>query len=176
MHGTWRENDLSKDKGKIIDFKKYKEKRDLQKAAFSQDLSDEDNDFSGSLTLNREACEMIIYCLRLTKEFFLVERELLYNKKNEKTAKELAIANGILDMMHHKIFEINDRDSYVFVLSLTELGFILDCIEMAKSAFDRGINIFQCEPDNLMDYKKWLDSTFTYLLYVYTKWRFLQGK
>lgn len=166
--------DLSLDKGNVVNFQQYKERREAQKTVSSADLDSPGRDYRGKLRLTKEDAEMIIYCMRLGREYFMVELEETV-QENEQPQKDLDMVNGLLDMIQYEVLKLRGEEGYILDLGFNELAFMLDCVEMTKNAVGKGINVFQWEPSNKEEYTKWLDGTFSYLLYVYEKWRFYQG-
>lgn len=156
----------------VIDFQQYKEKRELQRAIPSAETSFE-NDFQGKLRLTQEDAEMIIYCMRLGREYFMIEVEETHDVGQPQ--RDLETVNSLLDRIQYEVLKLQTEEGYILGLSILELAFIIDCLEMTRNAVGKGINVFQSEPGDQEDYAKWLDGTFFYLLDVYEKWRFYQG-
>ncbi|WP_018306888.1 hypothetical protein [Desulfitobacterium hafniense] len=166
---------MSSSKDNVIDFQHYKEKREIQKAVPSAESTSHENDFQGKLRLTQEDAEMIIYCMRLGREYFLIEVEEIPDKGGQ-PQKDLETANRLLDRIQYEVLKLQSEEGYIVHLSFLELMFIVDCVEMTRNAVGKGINVFQSEPGDKEDYTKWLDGTFFYLLDVYEKWRFYQGQ
>lgn len=167
--------DLSSDNGKVIDFQRYKERREYRQAVSPEEIDHIESDFQGKLRLTTEDAEMMIYCVRLGREYFKIEAEDLSDDVNQ-PQRDLETANCLLDRIQYEVLKLQVEDVFILSLSLTELAFILDCVEMTRSAANQGINVFQSEPGDKEHYVKWLDGTFSYLLGVYEKWRFVLGK
>ncbi|CDX00282.1 hypothetical protein DesLBE_3107 [Desulfitobacterium sp. LBE] len=157
----------------VIDFQQYKEKRELQRAIPSAETSLE-NDFQGKLRLTQEDAEMIIYCMRLGREYFMIEVEETPDEGGQ-AQRDFETVNSLLDRIQYEVLKLQTEEGYIVGLSILELAFIIDCVEMTRNAVGKGINVFQSEPGDKEDYAKWLDGTFFYLLDVYEKWRFYQG-
>lgn len=157
----------------VIDFQQYKEKRELQRTVPSLETPLE-NDFQGKLRLTQEDAEMIIYCMRLGREYFMIEVEEPLDEVGQ-PQKDLETVNNLLDRIQYEVLRLQIEEGYIVGLSILELAFIIDCVEMTRNAVGKGINVFQSEPGAQEDYIKWLDGTFFYLLDVYEKWRFYQG-
>lgn len=166
---------VSSDKAKVIDFQRYKERREIHHAVSLEESSLIESDFQGKLRLSIEDAEMIIYCVRLGREYFKVEVEDVLDDGNE-PQRDLEKANRLLDKIQYEVLKLQGEDIFVLSLSLTELAFILDCVEMTRSASNNGINVFQSEQGDKERYVKWLEGTFSYLLGVYEKWQFILGK
>jgi len=166
---------LSSSKDNIIDFQQYKEKRKIQRTVPSAEKTALENDFQGKLQLNQEDAEMIIYCMRLGREYFKIEAGEITDESGQ-SQKDLETVNRLLDRIQYEVLKLRSEESYIVSLSFFELAFIVDCVEMTRSAVEKGIDVFQSEPGDKEDYRKWLDETFFYLLDVYEKWQFYQGQ
>lgn len=164
---------MSSDNRKVIDFQRYKERREYHQTLSSEEV-DVESDFQGKLRLTTEDAEMIIYCLRLGREYFKVEAENLLDNVDQ-PQRDLERANQLLDRIQFEVLKLQVENVFIVSLSLTELAFILDCVEMTRSAGNHGIDVFQAELGDKEHYVKWLEGTFFYLVEVYEKWRFITG-
>ncbi|MEL1134951.1 hypothetical protein AAC978_07180 [Desulfitobacterium sp. THU1] len=161
------------DKGKVVDFQQYKEKREIRgidEAISAAEENREESDFRANLQLSQKDAEMIIYCLRLGREYFKLEIETIADE-DDQPQSDLEKVNQLLDRIQYEALKLHTDEEYIFSISLLELIFIIDCVEMTRNAASKGINVFQVEPDERENYIRWLDGTFVYLLDVYEKWR-----
>ncbi|MGI1659758.1 MAG: hypothetical protein ACRKFN_12475 [Desulfitobacterium sp.] len=164
---------LPGDKGKVVDFQQYKEKREIRgidEAISAAEENREESDFRANLQLSQKDAEMIIYCLRLGREYFKLEIETIADE-DDQPQSDLEKVNQLLDRIQYEALKLHTDEEYIFSISLLELIFIIDCVEMTRNAASKGINVFQVEPDERENYIRWLDGTFVYLLDVYEKWR-----
>ncbi|MGE4273968.1 MAG: hypothetical protein AB7E31_14080 [Desulfitobacterium sp.] len=161
------------DKGKVVDFQQYKEKREIRgidEAISAAEENREESDFRAKLQLSQKDAEMIIYCLRLGREYFRLEIESIADE-DDQPQSDLEKVNQLLDRIQYEALKLHTDEEYIFSISLLELIFIIDCVEMTRNAASKGINVFQVESDERENYIRWLDGTFVYLLDVYEKWR-----
>ena len=165
---------MTLDRRNVVDFQEYKETRQAKMVFSPSELDSHEQDFRGKLRLSKEDAEMIIYCMRLGREYFMVGVENTIDEV-EPIQKELDMVNQLLDMIQYEVLKIRSEESYILNISFSELAFIVQCVEMIINAVGNSINVFQWETGNKEDYTKWLDGTFFYLLDVYEKWRFYQG-
>ncbi|AGA67776.1 hypothetical protein Desdi_0226 [Desulfitobacterium dichloroeliminans LMG P-21439] len=165
------------DKGKVVDFQQYKEKREIrgieEAISYEEENSDE-SEFRAKLQLSQKDAEMVIYCLRLGREYFKIEDVGIADEDNQ-PQNDLEKVNHLLDRIQYEALKLHTEDEYIFRISLLELIFIIDCVEMTRNAASKGINVFQAEPEEKENYIRWLDGTFVYLLDVYEKWRFFRN-
>lgn len=165
---------LSSDDGKIIDFMEFKERRDRQEEFSSNNIDTVETGFQGRLDLTTEEAEMIIYCLRLGREYFQFELEVTeFPNVNTHAQKDFETANELIDSIQFEVLKLHLDNNFIISLSVTELAFILDCLEMICNAVKHGIDVFQVEEKDKEHYLRWLEDTYTYLSEVYEMWRLL---
>lgn len=164
--------DLSADDGKIIDLMEYKERRDRQEEVSSDNIDTVETEFQGRLDLTTEEAEMIIFCMRLGREYFRYELEVTeFPDETIQSQKDFETANELIDRIQFEVLKLHLDNNFILILSTAELAFILDCLEMIRNAVKHGIDVFQVEERDKEHYQSWLEDTYTYLLEVYEMWR-----